>query len=129
VSALDAGLLIAHFSPRDAHHAAATEHLAATADTHWIGPLALAEVLVPHVEAGSVDDLLGILATLGIREAPLAEDAAVRLAVLRATTGLKMPDCCVLLTAEQTGSAVATFDARLRRAAERVGLAVVPADA
>jgi predicted nucleic acid-binding protein len=46
----------------------------------------------------------------------------VRLALLRAETGLKLPDCCVLLAAEQSGAAVATFDDRLAGAVTRRGL-------
>jgi len=55
---------------------------------------------------------------------PLLEDAPVRLAMLRAGTGLKMPDCCVLLAAEQTHGVLATFDDRLATVATERGLAV-----
>jgi predicted nucleic acid-binding protein len=55
----------------------------------------------------------------------LPGDAAGQLAELRAHTGLKLPDCCVLLTAERHGPAeIATFDARLARVAVERGLAV-----
>ena len=54
----------------------------------------------------------------------LVDDAPARLAVLRAGTGPKLPDCCVLLAAEQTRGAVATFDDRLANAATEHGLAV-----
>ncbi len=37
--------------------------------------------------------------------------------MLRTETGLCLPDCCVLLAAEQLKAAVATFDERLRRSA------------
>ena len=40
------------------------------------------------------------------------------LARLRVKTGCKMPDCCVLATAATHNTAVATFDARLRRHAD-----------
>ena len=43
---------------------------------------------------------------------------AVRLAQLRATTGLKIPDCCVALAAEDAAAPVARFDDRLAQAAE-----------
>jgi len=45
-----------------------------------------------------------------------------RLASLRASTGLGLPDCCVLDTARQISSAVATFDARLVRRARELGV-------
>nr|WP_293774994.1 hypothetical protein [Sporichthya sp.] len=43
---------------------------------------------------------------------------------MRAETGLRMPDCCVLLSAEATGATVATFDDRLAASAEARNLAV-----
>lgn len=54
----------------------------------------------------------------------LPPDAPLRLAALRAGTKLKLPDCCVLLAADQAGDAVATFDDRLADAARTHGLAV-----
>jgi predicted DNA-binding protein (UPF0278 family) len=43
-----------------------------------------------------------------------------------AGTGLKMPDCCVLLAAQDaTAEAVLTFDEALAREAERLGLRAV----
>lgn len=51
------------------------------------------------------------------------DDAPVRLATLRAETGLKLPDCCVLLAAQDAGAeAVLTFDEPLGREVERLGL-------
>jgi len=49
--------------------------------------------------------------------ADLAVIAIGKLARLRAATGLKMPDCCVLLAVETTTARLATFDDRLRKAA------------
>lgn len=46
----------------------------------------------------------------------------MRLAELRALTGLRLPDCCVQLAAEYAdASAVLTSDARLARAAAELG--------
>lgn len=55
----------------------------------------------------------------------LPADAPVRLASLRAETNLKLPDCCVVLAAEQTQATLATFDHRLAATAEQRGLAVL----
>ncbi len=55
-------------------------------------------------------------------EQPFPSDTAVRLARLRADTGLRMPDCCVLLAAQDAAGRVAAFDDRLIRAAEVLGL-------
>ena len=54
-------------------------------------------------------------------EIPLGADAPTRLARLRAETGLKLPDCCVLLAAQDaSASSVLSFDDRLSAAAERL---------
>jgi len=56
----------------------------------------------------------------------LPADAASRLAILRVATGLKLPDCCVLMAAQQVAGSVATFDADLARAAGNQGMQVLP---
>ncbi len=59
------------------------------------------------------------MTSVEIEELPFPADTAVRLAQLRASTGLRMPDCCVLLAAEDAGASVASFDDRLAQASER----------
>jgi predicted nucleic acid-binding protein len=72
-----------------------------------------------------VDKAVGVLRALGISEVPLPEDASTRLAELRARTGLKLPDCCVLLAAETASAdAVLTFDERLLAEATRRGFRI-----
>jgi predicted nucleic acid-binding protein len=63
-----------------------------------------------------------LLSDLGIIEHPLPAHAAPALAQLRASTGLKLPDCCVLLAAQDSGAAIATFDKSLARSAQELGL-------
>jgi predicted nucleic acid-binding protein len=57
---------------------------------------------------------------------PIDEAAPARLAGLRASTGLKLPACCVLLAAEQVDAAIVTFDHRLAAAARERGIDVRP---
>jgi predicted nucleic acid-binding protein len=45
------------------------------------------------------------------------------LAQLRTDTGLKLPDCCVLLAAQDHDARVASFDTDLLNAADKQGLA------
>ena len=59
------------------------------------------------------------------RELPFPTDTAIRLAELRAATGLRMPDCCVILTAEDAAAAVASFDERLVQTADARNLPVL----
>lgn len=122
---LDASVLIGHFEPADAHHAQATELL----KSHILEPFAasvltLAEVYVGASRAGHADRLRRLLTRLHVESLDIPAEAAERLGELRASTGLKMPDCCVLYAAEQHGAAIATFDATLAARASALGVVV-----
>jgi predicted nucleic acid-binding protein len=71
---------------------------------------------------GRLADAQAALRALGVTELTLPDDVAERLATLRVETELKLPDCCVLLAAEDAGATVFTLDDRLAREAERMGL-------
>lgn len=120
---LDASVLIAYLDADDSLHEVAEGLLVRELDEDLVtSPLTLAEVLVVPVREGRLDPVLAALQDLEIAELPFPADAAVLLARLRSSTGLKMPDCCVLLTAEQVGARVASFDAQLRQAAQAHGI-------
>jgi len=126
VIVLDASVLIAYLDNEDDHHAAAEALLAdTTSEELGANPLTLAEVLVVPARDGRLDLVRAVLHDLDVAELPFPADTAVKLAGLRAGTGLTMPDCCVLLAAEDAGAGVACFDDRLARAAEQRGLAVI----
>jgi predicted nucleic acid-binding protein len=126
VIVLDASVLIAFLDRDDIHHAAAEQLLTdAIDDDLAVNPLTLAEVLVAPVRVNRLDPVLATLDALEIQELPFPADTALRLAQLRATTGLKMPDCCVLLAAEESTASVASFDEGLAQAAEMRNLPVV----
>ncbi|MET0864138.1 MAG: PIN domain-containing protein [Nakamurella sp.] len=57
-------------------------------------------------------------------EAPSPPGSARTLAELRATSGLKLPDCIVLHTALEQRAVLASFDNRLRRTAALHGVQV-----
>lgn len=123
---LDASVLIAHLDAGDKHHDRAFALLTAVADEQFVAsPLTVAEVLVGPARAGLVERAAAALRDLQVSTVPIDDAASVRLAVLRADTGLKLPDCCVLLAAEQAaGAGVATFDDRLAAVARNRGLDV-----
>jgi len=125
VIVVDASVLIAHLDATDAHHQVASALLLAVADEPLAAsPLTLAEVLVGPARGGQIDRGKALLHQLDVTSVPIDDDAPARLAVLRATTNLKLPDCCVLLAAERSHAAVATFDDRLARAAAEHGMVV-----
>jgi len=126
---LDASAVIALVEARDAHHEAAVRLISSVGRTaRSASVVSVAEVLVSYTAAGRLGDGEVTLRRLGIVEVPLAPDAAPRLAALRVRTHLKLPDCCVLLGAEDVGAdTIATFDDRLAEAARELGFAVAGA--
>lgn len=126
--ALDVSILVAHLYPLDGHHEAATSLLldAVVDERLLVHTLTLAEVLVGGVRIGQGAQMLADLKMAGIMLASRDDDEPLRLAELRATTGLKLPDCCVLDVAVSNGAKLATFDRALATAAHRLGVPVMP---
>ena len=123
---LDASVLIGHFESSDPHHAAATALLMKEARQPLASSVVtLAEVYVGAARMGRADRLGRLLERLSVESLPLPAGGARRLGELRATTRLKMRDCCVLYTAEQYGAAIATFDEALAARATDLGVPVV----
>jgi predicted nucleic acid-binding protein len=125
---VDASVIIALLDANDAHHARAAEVLDDVRDPLAASALTIAEVLVGPASAGRLAAARSALATLEIAAVPIDADAAPRLAELRVQTGLKLPDCSVLLAAEiVAASTLVTFDDRLRRVATEFGFGDEPA--
>ena len=123
---LDASVLIGFLDGDDNHHAAAEQLLTrAVDDDLGVNSLTLAEVLVAPVRDRRLEPVLAALHALEVQELPFPADTALRLAQLRAGTGLKMPDCCVILAAEDAAATIASFDERLAQTAEMRNLPVV----
>jgi predicted nucleic acid-binding protein len=128
VIALDASVLIAHLNPIDRHHQAATAILlAGTPGQMFVHTVTLAEVLVGGVRIGQGASMRDDLRAAGIAVAAHDDDEPLRLAELRATSGLKLPDCCVLDVALHHQASLATFDDALAAAARQRGVRVEPA--
>lgn len=124
---LDASVVIAHLYPHDPHHQSATEYLRRSAGQGFlIHSLNLAEVLVGAVKAGRGHEMLTDLEAIGIRVADRPDGEPLRLATLRASSGLKLPDCCALDSALSTASILATFDDALAQAAHQHRVTVAP---
>lgn len=125
---LDASAVIAHLDSGDAHHDKVEALLlAAQGQTLAASPITLAEVLVGPARAGQLDRAQGVLETLGVRTVDLERDSPSRLATLRAQTGLKLPDCCVLVAAQSLRATVVTFDDRLAAVGRTLDLDVLGA--
>jgi predicted nucleic acid-binding protein len=126
VIVLDASVLIAHLDGRDPHHEPAVELLRAHAmELLGASQISLAETLVAPARAGRLEDAQEALEKLSVRELAFGYDASPRLASLRAETGLKLPDCCVLLTAKDHHGGIASFDRDMCQRARGLGIPVV----
>ncbi len=123
---LDASVLIAHLNPLDSHLDAATQILLGASGGLLVHGITLAEVLVGGVRIGRGAQLHADLHAAGVRLAAHDEQEPLRLAQLRATSGLKLPDCCVLDTAISNNASLATFDNALAMVARQRGVAVLP---
>lgn len=120
---LDASVLIAHLDGADPHHAKAQSLLEANSEEPLgAGAITLAETLVSPARAGRLADAEAALQRLGVGELSLGENAPSRLARLRAEISLKVPDCCVVLTAQEHAGIVASFDVSMLAAARKLGL-------
>jgi toxin FitB len=123
---LDASVLIGHLDGNDLHHRRARQLLEASASSPLgASSVSLAETLVAPARAGRLEAARDALERLGVTELSFDSGAPAHLAGLRAETGLKLPDCCVLLAAKDHGAAVASFDAGLTRTARALGLEAV----
>lgn len=126
--ALDASVLIAHLNPADPHHRAATEVLlAGTPGEMLVHTITMAEVLVGGVRVGQGASMRDDIHAAGIAVASHDDDEPLRLAELRASTGLKLPDCCVLGVAIRHQASLATFDNALAAEAARRGVSAARA--
>jgi len=122
VICLDAGVVIALFSPDDAHHAAAKNLLAVEPGPFLMHPLTAAETLVGAAKSGRDAAMWARLQALGVELVAIGAAEPLLLARLRADHGLKMPDTCVLAAAVHRGVPLATFDQRLSNVADSLSL-------
>ncbi|MGN6815914.1 MAG: type II toxin-antitoxin system VapC family toxin [Solirubrobacterales bacterium] len=123
---LDASVLIAHLDGSDRHHEKARNLLEVNSGQPLgMSSITLAETLVSPARAGRLGDAEAALQQLGVQELPMGAGAPGQLAEMRAEVGLKMPDCCVLLAAQDYDGTIASFDADLLSAARKLGLKAV----
>jgi predicted nucleic acid-binding protein len=126
VIVFDASVLIAHLNSSDPHHARSRSLLEALSDEPWgVNSITLAETLVYPARAGRLEEAEASLVGLDLQELLCGGGAPGRLAEMRADLGLKLPDGCVLLAAQDNDATVASFDADLLSAARKLGIEVV----
>jgi len=83
-------------------------------------------VLVGGVRVGRGRAMRADLEAAGISVVATDAGEPRRLAELRVSTGLRLPDCCVLDVALRSASSLATFDDELAAGARRRGVPLLP---
>jgi len=123
---LDAVILIGALDGSDAHHDRARERFVLARerqDPLSISLVNLTEVLIaPTADASKLAAAREAIAALGITTHRPSEAIAVDAARLRGHHPISLPDAYLLATAKRTGSTIASFDRKVRDAAEREGL-------
>ena len=123
---LDADILIGALDSSDAHHDRARELFVLARerqDPLSISVVNLTEVLIaPAADASKLAAAREAIAALGIAIHQPSEAIAVDAARLRGHHPISLPDAYLLATAKHTGSTIASFDRKVRDAAEREGL-------
>ena len=120
--ALDADVLIAALDANDAHHSAARGLLTywhAQQETVLISLVNLSEVLVaPAADERRMRTARSAIAALGVTIHQPTEAIAVEAARLRSRHPISLADSYLLATARQLHAQVASFDAKIARAAK-----------
>lgn len=88
--------------------------------------MTLAEVVVGGDRIGQGTQMQADLLAMGLRVSASDFGEPLRLAGLRVSSVLKLPDCCVLETDLTNEAALATFDQALAAAARRHGVVANP---
>lgn len=86
--------------------------------------ITMAEVLVGGVRIGQGASMRDDILATGITVAAHDSGEPLRLAEIRSSSGLKLPDCCVLDVAIRHRASLATFDHALAAEAAKRGVPV-----
>ena len=122
---LDASALIALASSKDPHHDWALNMFRDTASFGLqMSALTQAEVLVHPARVGKLEKFLKLIGELGLEITPIEASDSSKLANIRATTNLKMPDVVVLHQAMKAKGSIATTDQQLAKVAKSKGVGI-----
>ena len=120
---VDASVLIAHLAP-DQFDAERAANILDTEDALIMHPLTVAECAVGPARVGELAVFQRAITRLGLDVWQPDSAHAYRVATLRATSPLKLPDCCVLDAARTLSASLATFDEQLAKVARSLGILV-----
>jgi len=122
---LDASVMIAILDGSDVHFADAKRIFFDNAAERFVAHrVTLAETLVQPARGARESAMSNALDALGVGRLDEPDDP-IELARLRADSGLRMPDSCVLHAAMRDRAKLATFDDRLAAAARQRGVIAI----
>jgi predicted nucleic acid-binding protein len=125
---LDADILIGALDANDPHHTRARTHFRRWQKqeaTRLVSVVNLTEVLIaPAADRRRLRAAREAIAALGVQVHQAGEALGVEAARLRSTHPISLPDAYCLATARHADAAVASFDEKILRAAEREGIAL-----
>ncbi|MGH9043657.1 MAG: type II toxin-antitoxin system VapC family toxin [Acidimicrobiales bacterium] len=126
---LDADVLIGALDSSDAHHSRARRLFVSwerRSEVRLLSVVNLSEVLVaPAADRRRLGAAREAIGALGITIHQPSEAIGVEAARLRSRYPISLPDAYCLATARHTNARVVSFDEKVRRAAEREGLATI----
>lgn len=130
MTVVDANVVIGFLDASNTQHERAVELLQAHASGQLtMHPVTIAEVLAgpAQMDRATAERVWASILQMGVIEAAPAA-TPLDVALLRATTGLPIPDCLVILSAgvPGAGNPILTFDDRLAAKARELGHAVQP---
>lgn len=130
VNVVDANVVIGFLDSSNANHARSVELLQAReTESLVMHEVTLAEVLAgpAQIDRAAAERVWETVLRMGITQAATGA-SPLEVAQLRASTGLPIPDCLVILTAgdPSAGNAILTFDERLAAKARALGYVVAP---
>ena len=127
---LDTDVVIAALDRADVHHRAAAKAFGSFADKKvelFLCTVNYAEALVrPAEDERSLRVAVDAISSLGIRLLP-PDAALARNAARRRGLGISLADGFAVATAERVNAELASFDKRVRRAVEAIGVRMSPA--
>jgi predicted nucleic acid-binding protein len=119
---LDADVLIGALDSSDAHHQRARELFVRARECRDSLSISVMNLIEPAADAARLAAAREAIAALGVTIQQPSEAIAVDAARLRGRHPISLPDAYLLASAKHVGATIASFDRKVKQAAEREGL-------
>lgn len=117
----DANVVIALFDRNNYHHDKALRcYLESSSSDIYLSAITHAEILTHPASSGELKFFVKNIKSAGFNIVDLTDDLSVEVAKVRSSTGLKMPDSCVLALAKSLNADLVTFDQAIYKKSKSV---------